>query len=115
MDNRVVITGLGVVAPNGVGLEAFETALRAGQSGIRFDRELEELKFSCQISGKPQLGERDLATYFSTLELRNFNSKGIMYGVMAGMDSWKDAGLPLRKEPQKVKKTPSLFHIPVTF
>ncbi|KAA6438455.1 beta-ketoacyl-[acyl-carrier-protein] synthase family protein [Dyadobacter flavalbus] len=100
MDNRVVITGLGVVAPNGVGLEAFESALRAGRSGIRFDRELEELKFSCQISGKPQLGEPDIAPYFSTLELRNFNSKGIMYGVMAGMDSWKDAGLPLSEKDE---------------
>ncbi|RZM24516.1 MAG: beta-ketoacyl-[acyl-carrier-protein] synthase family protein, partial [Pedobacter sp.] len=95
MANRVVITGMGVVAPNGVGLKAFETALRCGQSGIRFDEDLEKLHFSCQISGKPQLTEAVIAESFSTLELRNFNSTGIMYGVIAGLEAWKDAGLPI--------------------
>ena len=35
MKLRVVVTGLGVVAPNGVGVPAFEDALREGRSGIR--------------------------------------------------------------------------------
>lgn len=95
MANRVVITGLGVVAPNGIGLQAFESAIRGGKSGIRFDEELKRLQFSCQISGKPQLNDALIAQYFSALELRNFNSNGIMYGVIAGMDAWKDSGLPV--------------------
>ena len=32
---RVVVTGLGVVAPNGIGVENFWDALMAGRSGIR--------------------------------------------------------------------------------
>src|SRR5256714_12887949 len=32
--NRVVITGMGVLAPNGIGLEAFWESLLAGRSGI---------------------------------------------------------------------------------
>src|SRR4051794_734697 len=32
--NRVVITGMGVVAPNGIGLEPFWESLLAGRSGI---------------------------------------------------------------------------------
>ena len=32
--NRVVITGIGVLAPNGIGLEAFWESLLAGRSGI---------------------------------------------------------------------------------
>src|SRR2546429_18442 len=32
--NRVVITGMGVLAPNGIGLEAFWDSLLAGRSGI---------------------------------------------------------------------------------
>ena len=43
---RVVVTGMGVVSPNGIGLDNFETALRSGTSGIRFIPKLEELKFS---------------------------------------------------------------------
>lgn len=93
MDNRVVVTGMGVVAPNGVGLPAFREAIFAGRSGIRFDQQLADLNFSCQIAGKPELSEALISNYFSALELRNFNSTGIMYGVIAGMDAWADAGL----------------------
>src|SRR5713226_3876706 len=32
--NRVVITGIGILAPNGIGLEAFWESLLAGRSGI---------------------------------------------------------------------------------
>lgn len=92
---RVVITGLGVVAPNGVGVEAFLAAIKEGLSGIKNDAELERLKFSCQISGKPQVITDDALKYFSELELRNFNASGIMYGVIAGIDAWKDANLPI--------------------
>ncbi len=95
MKKRVVITGLGVLAPNGVGVPAFLNAIRNGISGIRFDPELERLEFSCQISGTPQIAEAMKEDYFTPLELRNFNATGILYGVMAGIDAWKDAGLPI--------------------
>jgi 3-oxoacyl-(acyl-carrier-protein) synthase len=95
MKKRVVITGLGVVAPNGVGVPAFLNAIRNGVSGIRFDPELERLQFSCQISGTPQIAEAMKEDYFTPLELRNFNATGILYGVIAGIDAWKDAGLPI--------------------
>ena len=38
MTRRVVVTGMGVVAPIGVGLAAFEAGLRAGRSGTRLVR-----------------------------------------------------------------------------
>ena len=93
MSRRVVITGLGVVAPNGVGLDAFTHAIKNGISGIKKDAELERLQFSCQISGKPEITPEFSLNYFTELELRNFNSTGILYGVIAGIDAWKDAGL----------------------
>ncbi len=92
---RVVITGLGVVAPNGVGLVAFAKAIKNGISGIKHDSELERLQFSCQIAGKPDISTELSLQYFTELELRNFNSTGILYGVIAGIDAWKDAGLSL--------------------
>ena len=36
MKQRVVITGIGVVAPNGVGVSDFTKALKKGTSGITF-------------------------------------------------------------------------------
>src|SRR5690349_12871849 len=32
--NRVVVTGMGIVAPNGIGLKAFWESLLAGRSGV---------------------------------------------------------------------------------
>jgi len=97
MERRVVITGLGIVAPNGVGLDAFTNAIKKGISGIKHDAELERLQFSCQISGTPEISEALKRNYFTELELRNFNSTGILYGVIAGIDAWKDAGLPIEQ------------------
>ncbi|MDR6844186.1 beta-ketoacyl-[acyl-carrier-protein] synthase family protein [Flavobacterium granuli] len=101
MKNRVVITGLGVVAPNGVGLDVFQRSIKKGISGIRHFEELERLKFSCQIAGKPDVSMELALQYFTELELKNFNATGILYGVIAGIDAWKDAGLSveIRDEP----------------
>ena len=98
MSKRVVITGLGVAAPNGVGIPAFTDALKKGLSGIRHDQQLQELQFSCQIAGQPQISEELKSEYFTDLELRGFNSTGILYGVIAGMEAWKNAGLPIESK-----------------
>lgn len=93
--NRVVITGLGVAAPNGVGIPAFTEAIKNGISGIQHFSELEDLKFSCQVGGVPTISEEKKREYFTELQLRNFNSSGILYGVIAGMDAVKDAGIAI--------------------
>lgn len=93
MCRRVVITGLGVCAPNGIGLEHFNQAMNSGISGIRFMPELERLRFGCQIAGQPTVGDELLLDYFTPLQLRGLNATGIIYGVIAGKDAWADAGL----------------------
>ena len=92
MNNRVVITGLGVVAPNGVGLKAFTKAIKTGTSGIAFHQHLKDQGFSCCIGGIPIISEEKKGEYLSPLQLRGFNSTSILYGCMAGIDAWKDAG-----------------------
>ena len=78
MNKRVVITGLGIVAPNGVGLDVFTNAIKNGTSGIKHYSELERLQFSCQIAGTPEVSNELALQYFTELELRNFNSSGIL-------------------------------------
>ncbi|GAB2594772.1 beta-ketoacyl-[acyl-carrier-protein] synthase family protein [Spirosoma areae] len=95
MRNRVVITGLGVAAPNGVGIPSFTEAIKAGKSGIAFRPELAELKFSCQVGGIPPVTDAIKHHYFTELSLRQLNSSGIVYGVIAGMEAWHNAGLPI--------------------
>lgn len=95
MENRVVITGLGVVAPNGVGLKEFSNAIQKGTSGITFQKQLSDLNFSCCIGGVPEVSEDLKSAYLTPLQLRGFQSSGILYGCIAGIDAWKDAGFEI--------------------
>jgi 3-oxoacyl-[acyl-carrier-protein] synthase II len=49
---RVVITGLGVVAPNGIGKERFGAALISGQSGISRVSSLGDPQAPCHVAGR---------------------------------------------------------------
>jgi 3-oxoacyl-(acyl-carrier-protein) synthase len=91
MKRRVVITGMGVVAPNGHGLPAFEKALREGTSGIRHIPKLAELNFACQVGGIPQDFDAVRSRYFDPEELQSMN-ENIGYAAVAAVDAWRDAG-----------------------
>jgi len=81
---RVVVTGMGVVAPNAHGLANFSQALRQGQSGLRHQPELEQLKFGCQVAGVPQNIDNVKTSYFSPDELMAMNT-AITFACHAGV------------------------------
>ena len=97
MKPRVVITGMGIVAPNAIGLDNFLEAIQQGRSGITFHQKLKDLKFSCCIGGIPSVSKELKSQYLTSLQLRGFDSAGILYGCIAGMDAWKDAGFKIDK------------------
>jgi 3-oxoacyl-(acyl-carrier-protein) synthase len=92
MKRRVVVTGLGVVSPNGVGLADFEQALREGRSGIRSIPKLVELGFGCTVAGVPPGVEEISARTFAPDELLAMNSN-IKHCALASVEAWQDAGL----------------------
>jgi 3-oxoacyl-[acyl-carrier-protein] synthase II len=49
---RVVITGLGVVSPNGVGADAYKNALRHGVSGVNTISSFDPRPLSCRVAGE---------------------------------------------------------------
>ena len=98
MNNRVVITGLGVVAPNGVGLAEFNEAIQNGTSGIQFHQHLKDKGFSCCIGGIPKVSEDKIAEYLTPLQLRGFNSTSILYGIISAIDAYKDAGFSVNEK-----------------
>lgn len=97
MKPRVVITGMGICAPNGLNLQEFGENLSKGKSGIRFLSELKELNFACQIAGLPIINKSYLDNYFTTLQQKGLKASGLIYGVIAGKDAWSDAGLAIDK------------------
>ena len=89
---RVVVTGMGVIAPNGNGVGDFEMALRKGKSGIRTQESMVESKFGCTVAGTP-VGVDELceATFREDeLMVMNMNHR---YSSLAAIEAWEDAGL----------------------
>lgn len=98
MKQRVVVTGLGVVAPNGTGVPAFLDAIRQGRSGIEFVPEYERLRFNCQVCGVPSFDWDELKNYLPEVALNGLKATGIGYAVKAALDAWMDAGNPIVSE-----------------
>jgi 3-oxoacyl-(acyl-carrier-protein) synthase len=89
---RVVVTGVGVVAPNGLGVAAFAQALREGRSGVRAVPRLGELRFGCQVAGVPEGVDELAETLFDADELLAMNSNH-RFACLAAVEAWQDAGL----------------------
>mgnify|MGYP001375666050 CR=1 FL=1 len=98
MKQRVVITGMGICAPNGTDLPSFTKAMFEGLSGIRKIQSLQDLGFRCQVAGEPPISETTLNAYFTPLEQKGLNCTGLVYGTIAGVQAWEDAGLAVGKE-----------------
>ena len=92
MTQRVVVTGLGVLAANGNNVHDFELALRKGQSGISVNEQMVEQGFGSHVAGVPQGVDEIAASYFEEDELLAMNSGHRMASIVA-VDAWTDAGL----------------------
>jgi 3-oxoacyl-(acyl-carrier-protein) synthase len=98
MSNRVVVTGLGVVSPNGVGVPAFLHAIQNGISGIKFIPHYKELNFSCQLAGMPDFEWGTLINYISEVTFHGLKGTNIGYGLVAALDAWTDSGMTYETE-----------------
>jgi 3-oxoacyl-(acyl-carrier-protein) synthase len=95
---RVVVTGLGVVSPNAIGIPAYLEALQQGKSGLVFMPEFERLKFNCQVTGRPAFDWDSLAQVVPEVTFHGLRGWGIGYGIHAAVEAWTDAGIPLETE-----------------
>lgn len=91
-DARVVVTGIGVVAPNANGKDAFARALREGRSGLAYQAAMEEHGFACRVAGVPQGVDTLAEATFDPDELLAMNMSH-RYASLAAVEAWLDAGL----------------------
>ncbi|MFK8079370.1 MAG: beta-ketoacyl-ACP synthase II [Granulosicoccus sp.] len=87
---RVAVTGLGLVTPVGADVEASWRNIVAGVSGVALIQSFDTTAFSTRFSASVK--DFDPGLYFSTKEARKMDTF-IHFGVAAGMQAIKDAGL----------------------
>ena len=92
MNKRVVVTGLGVVSPNGVGVPDFLHSIQNGISGIKFTPSYEEHNFNCHLAGLPDFKWEMLKKYISEVAFHGLKGTNIAYGLVAALDAWADSG-----------------------
>ncbi len=91
---RVVITGVGVVAPNGIGIENFWDSLIHGRSGIKTVSRFDVSSYPSKIAGEVQdFDPTDHINPKSARRMDRFSQFGVACAEMALMDSQ----IPLKK------------------
>ncbi|MDH5342258.1 MAG: beta-ketoacyl-ACP synthase II, partial [Betaproteobacteria bacterium] len=97
---RVVVTGLGIISPVGIGLTESWGNITAGKSGITRISRFDPSAYTSQIAG--EVKGFDASRYIPAKEARRFDVF-IHYGLAAGIDAMKDAGLDLdRLNPEMI-------------
>ena len=93
---RVVITGMGIVAPNGTGVEYAWKNVVGGVSGIRKIDNFDASDLACQIAGLPihgtEPGQYNPDAVVDVREQRKMD-KSMIYGMVAADEAVRDAGL----------------------
>lgn len=89
---RVVITGLGALAPNGNSVADFWSGLLAGESGIQNVSYFDTENFSIKIAG--ELSDFNPEEHFDRKELRKLDPFSI-YGLVTSTEAITDSGLDL--------------------
>ena len=87
---RVVVTGLGIIAPVGIGVDECWRNIVDGRSGIGRITRFDASAFPSQIAG--EVKGFDVTKYLSGKEARRYDAF-IHYGLVAAMEAVKDAGI----------------------
>ena len=87
---RVVVTGMGIVSPVGIGLATAWESILAGRSGIGPITRFDAAAFPSRIAG--EVKDFDVSAYLSGKEARRYDTF-THYGLVATMEAIKDAGL----------------------
>jgi 3-oxoacyl-[acyl-carrier-protein] synthase II len=95
---RVVVTGVGIVAPVGLDAESAWQNILAGKSGIRPITHFDVEPFSTKFGGP--IYEFDIEKYVPRKEARKMD-KFIHYGMGAGIQAVEDSGLEVTDENRK--------------
>jgi 3-oxoacyl-[acyl-carrier-protein] synthase II len=110
---RVVITGVGVISPVGIGKERFWENLSAGRSGIDLLESVPNRALPCKLAA--EIHDFDPAQYVYQKKFLKVMSRDIQLGVSAASLAMKDAGLAAGDvEPERLGVEFGAGHIAFT-
>lgn len=92
---RVVITGLGIVSPVGLGISTVWQNIVAGKSGISKISHFDASAMACQVAG--EVKDFDVTQFLSAKDARRMD-RFIHFGLVAGMEAFKDSGLEVTEQ-----------------
>lgn len=92
---RVVITGLGIVSPVGIGIPGVWQNIIAGKSGITRISHFDPSPFACQVAG--EVKDFDVTQYLPAKDARRMD-RFIHFGLIAGIEALKDSGLEVTEQ-----------------
>ncbi|HBT34364.1 MAG TPA: beta-ketoacyl-[acyl-carrier-protein] synthase II [Pusillimonas sp.] len=95
MKRRVVITGLGIISPVGNDIDNAWSNLVSGRSGVSHITRFDASGLNAQIAA--EVKDFDVTDYMSAKEAKQMDTF-IHYGVAAGVQAWKDAGLDVNEQ-----------------
>ncbi len=87
---RVVVTGLGIVSPVGIGIQSSWQNIQAGISGITRITRFDSSPFTSQIAG--EVKAFDVSQYLNPKDARRMDLF-IQFGMAAGIEAMRDSGL----------------------
>ena len=96
MEKRVVVTGLGVVTPNGNDVASFWKSMKDGKSGVGKLTSFDASAFDCKIAAEIK-GFDPLSQGLTKKEAHRME-KFVQYAVASSYQAINDAGLDLEKE-----------------
>ena len=99
---RVVVTGLGAISPNGMGMEAFWTATRGGRSGIDTIASFDPTSLSCRIAGEVKNFRPE--DYLSPRELKR-TGRVVPLAIAAAKEALCVSGVGLRESSLEEKRS----------
>jgi 3-oxoacyl-[acyl-carrier-protein] synthase II len=91
MAKRVVITGMGLVTPLGIGVEENWRAMLAGQSGLDYITLFDASNFPTRVAG--EVKSFDLASLVRDAARYQHAGRNIRFAIAAAQMAWQDAGL----------------------
>lgn len=94
-ERRVVVTGLGIISPVGIGTEETWQNLLAGQSGLGAITQFDTQESACKIAG--EVKGFDPEAYMDKKEAKRMD-RFAQFAVAASKMALKDSGLDLDKE-----------------